>query len=533
MKVPTLNPMVFFMVVWTLTSQAFADAPSERAFQQLYRWVEQTCSLAKADWVQCVPAQVDVTWDVKHSKKFWPSGWSSSGKPSKHDSSVKLADKYVGAVIYLTIDRCNAPRLGLPGMDMPCQPPEQPTAYQFSSFVVEELAGRLIAFSSDTGDRITQKDVGTWSNSLSLATNNVIYPMGLRVREPQLYIVSNELANARGMKRLFGRPKDPWAWGLPGHKTPDYLNFFFHQVGPNDPFKYQTILYASHISEMQVFILRKPPLFTTEEMVKAWSTGEITKTVPATKPWRTSPQQSGTARVTIRPKQKVCGPDISEQLVEVLKAIGDTFNSLSEKEQKRACNFVKEPTVQNIAAGWDICELYLKQTDWLYSDPEFAEQSCGTPFFGDPSTRTIETRRFSPCGNSVQVGEHCYLAGSVNYAMYGAIGRLCNDRFKNFGEIQNKLFISGWKWATGDDLTPPLAWAQWGFEASSNNWSLLSIPKGSAINRRDCAVRCRSPSPDKYCTKQCTAKPKKPFTFRWLPFQQKCLPARLDSERIR
>jgi hypothetical protein len=149
--------------------------------------------------------------------------------------------------------------------------------------------------------------------------------------------------------------------------------------------------------------------------------------------------------------------------------------------------------------AWDIIELFLPKTDWLYSG-KITRAGCGQPYSGLPASKDIENAAKSPCGNSVQVGNRCYLAGTVNYALFGEICRLCYDEFKilDKNEMKRKIWI--WKTIDSDDPIPPTEWAVWGFDRRS----VTDPPAGRAENRSGCTGRC-------------SEKVNMRFTWRWLP----------------
>lgn len=202
------------------------------------------------------------------------------------------------------------------------------------------------------------------------------------------------------------------------------------------------------------------------------------------------------------PPAKICGPDISNQLSEVLLDVRRTFSTWDQSKKREQCDAVRSLNplkLKQTLMAWDIEDLYLPNTIWLYN-LSFIRANCGTPCSGQPGSPNIENAATSPCGNSVQVGDGCYLAGTVNYALFGEICRLCRDEFQILDKVEMERLIWWWKTLDRDDLIPPTQWANWGFDRGS----VTSPPKGPAENRSSCTGRC-------------SEKIKIRFTWRWLP----------------
>jgi hypothetical protein len=199
-------------------------------------------------------------------------------------------------------------------------------------------------------------------------------------------------------------------------------------------------------------------------------------------------------------EQYICGPNVSIQLANVLQEVRLTFPSWNQRQKREQCDAVRSYLhLRQTLWAWDICQLHLPYTSWLY-DKSFTGAGCGQPKSGNPGTPAIEHAQTSPCGNSVEVGKHCYLAGTVNYSLFGEICRLCNDEFGVLSIDDMRRLIWLWKIADSDDPGPPTDWAIWGF----NRRSVTNPPTGLAENRRR-------------CTRRCSIIPTIRFTWRWLP----------------
>ena len=198
-----------------------------------------------------------------------------------------------------------------------------------------------------------------------------------------------------------------------------------------------------------------------------------------------------------------CGPDISRPLANLLVEVRTTFAGWDGRQKIEACRTATDPGYSPDAVmAWDIEELYLPRTYWLY-DPKYVRAGCGEPKRGEPGSPEIENIATSPCGNSVQVGNRCYLAGTVNYALFGEICRLCWDQSplgNSFSIGVMSSLIWTWKTIDPDDAGPPTDWAIWGFNRGSVNYP----PAGRAENR------CR-------CNGRCSEKRHSKFHWRWLP----------------
>jgi hypothetical protein len=219
--------------------------------------------------------------------------------------------------------------------------------------------------------------------------------------------------------------------------------------------------------------------------------------------------------------QYICGSDISAPLATVFRKIQATFVSWSDWQRNMCCFGLIQwiPGIVNPIMAWDIKELYLPNTDWLYDKPfclRFgipATCHCGLPATGTPGTSSIENAKTSPCGNSVQVSNKCFLAGTANYGAFGIMCRLCYDNSIRmlkkpwilphlnplwFTESYMKFLIWSYKKVTGDDPGPPIEWAVATYKGGPGGVS-------GTENRRHCTGRCSTPYSGK------------PFDFVWEP----------------
>lgn len=168
---------------------------------------------------------------------------------------------------------------------------------------------------------------------------------------------------------------------------------------------------------------------------------------------------------------KRCGPDITNALEDALSNVRSAFSSWSNVQRYDAC--LGLVTLPGAAISWDIKELGPGGRENLMKQ----YPGCGT------------------CGNSVQIGNDCHYAGSVNYSVYGVMMRLCHDHLS-----REDSWISDWfsreemleliyihKNQTGSQAA--------NFQAS-NEWALAGYKSGSLRpfppgDRQDCKERCK------------------------------------------
>jgi outer membrane protein OmpA-like peptidoglycan-associated protein len=114
--------------------------------------------------------------------------------------------------------------------------------------------------------------------------------------------------------------------------------------------------------------------------------------------------------VEVTPPSFVCGPDVTSQIAASVAAIETTFAGWSADQKEDACDALD--SLRTGGCAWDIVELH--NNAWIHQNyrPPCATQGA-TP----------------ACGSSVQVGRHCYYAGSPNYVIFGKMCRLCANYY--------------------------------------------------------------------------------------------------------
>lgn len=175
---------------------------------------------------------------------------------------------------------------------------------------------------------------------------------------------------------------------------------------------------------------------------------------------------------------KTCGPDVTDALVDVLSRVEARFADWGSAKRFSACaNLV---TLPGAAISWDINQL-------------------------GPGGRERLTRRYRPkcatCGFSVQVGGVCHYTGSVNYALFGVMMRLCH------GHFQGSTFESWFSREAMLELIYTYKHDSGNYQAS-NEWALAGFRSSSV-----------SPTPvaDRPACGACTTPFRERLTFKWLP----------------
>jgi hypothetical protein len=137
--------------------------------------------------------------------------------------------------------------------------------------------------------------------------------------------------------------------------------------------------------------------------------------------------------------------------------------------------------------SWDILPLYQGHSAWL-RDPRVLAFGCATPSSSDPNADVFDDAHEDPmtCSDTVQVAGECWLNGTVNYAAFGIMVRLCKNEFPVeflFAQQVAEGLIRTYK-ALGshpEDAEPPLKW----FRATFFGGPAGTTPKGSG-NRSQC-----------------------------------------------
>lgn len=147
--------------------------------------------------------------------------------------------------------------------------------------------------------------------------------------------------------------------------------------------------------------------------------------------------------VVVEEDPKVCGPDITENVMRVLKKIIDDYNAATPTEQQAACDALFDDDTAEFA--WDISQL----SPAIAPDPddpdskgwfEWVSEDCATP-------------RHYPCGTTVTFLGECIHSQVVNYVQWGVMVELCETRTK--AAIAHWLrATAGASWSDGEFKAP-------------------------------------------------------------------------------
>jgi hypothetical protein len=204
----------------------------------------------------------------------------------------------------------------------------------------------------------------------------------------------------------------------------------------------------------------------------------------------------------------VCGPDVTKPLTSTLKKIETDFNGWPRDDKHRACVRVLNPfDLEKLKAGtggadynaWDIYALFSLHGGWLRRPPVCPP--CATPSSKTPGAKWNATGHEHPdtCSNTVQVGNGCWLAGTVNYATYGLMVSLCESAFSEDPEIGRehtalehaKALIKGYKTLVSkEDPKWPLEWTAGVYQGGPG--AITTIGNG---NRQGCSTTCGQQNP--------------------------------------
>jgi hypothetical protein len=175
-----------------------------------------------------------------------------------------------------------------------------------------------------------------------------------------------------------------------------------------------------------------------------------------------------------------CGPDVTAQVERAIKLTDTTFAGWSADQRTDACEALR--SVSHGEDAWDIVELH--NNAWILGYRPICATQGATP----------------PCGSSVQVGDDCHYAGSVNYVIFGDMCKLCYDHFYSLGRAGSMPGYTGYmdfdegsmvdlidlyKSSSGN-VVPSKAWARAGYRG----WPGTSGPHGDKPN---CAPQCPQP----------------------------------------
>jgi hypothetical protein len=177
----------------------------------------------------------------------------------------------------------------------------------------------------------------------------------------------------------------------------------------------------------------------------------------------------------------VCGSDVTKQVKDAVAKTRGTFAGWTNDGKKSACSALTD--WWKGAVAWDIIDLH--ENGWILN----YRPDCAT-VGADP-----------PCGSSIQVGDQCYYAGSVNYVIFGVMCRLCSDFYGAVNDAssqarysENAMLWLIWNYKVGLhplDPSPNYQTAKEWSSAGYNGWpQSAKAPPGDASN---CKPACPTP----------------------------------------
>ena len=121
----------------------------------------------------------------------------------------------------------------------------------------------------------------------------------------------------------------------------------------------------------------------------------------------------------------VCGPDITDAIRATLDNVSERFKALGQEDRDSVCDtmFLGYPLVIGIGLNWDIDDLKTVRTN--------VANLCGHQ----------DKDNSRSCQESVTINGECHYGGTVNYILFGHMGRICN-------KFSQQLFASVLIWKT-------------------------------------------------------------------------------------
>lgn len=210
--------------------------------------------------------------------------------------------------------------------------------------------------------------------------------------------------------------------------------------------------------------------------------------------------------------KKVCGPDITASLENTLNKVKSDFAAWPINTAIRRCNEIVGKGRNAITSSWEIDGL-VKSANWAIP---YIQAGCCQPMNAP--------RHPDACDWSVQVAGVCQNYYTPNYAVFGTMCRLCQDRLASTPEASNlhtlmgmTALITGYQWAIKWPGGVYISFV----DAHQKEWARLAhINKGwvrgngtPEADYPNCKTECRK------------AWPTTPMAYRWEPLD---LPAEVD-----
>jgi hypothetical protein len=176
------------------------------------------------------------------------------------------------------------------------------------------------------------------------------------------------------------------------------------------------------------------------------------------------------------PATNTCGPDVTQQVIDVLALLSARYISWSRDKRLKQCNALESR--ECAGSDWDVVELHNR--GWLDTYAPCAAKA-------------------GPCKDTVHIDGTCSYGGSVNYVVFGAMCKLCDIP---------KWLMEDMIWAYKGDVPfkhkaspnygPSMDWARAGYDV----WPAAPTPAG---DRPGCNASCP------------TAYHDAPFQIHWYP----------------
>jgi hypothetical protein len=230
----------------------------------------------------------------------------------------------------------------------------------------------------------------------------------------------------------------------------------------------------------------------------------------------------------------VCGPDVTNDIVEIWTTIQKDFRARTFVQQEQQCNAILFPIqkpgeplffpksidefkqlARRFASidDWDVLPLFQGTSQWLRTPPIFdaaTQGPCASPSSKNPGAPPLDDAHEDPstCSDTVQVAGRCWLNGTVNYGTFGIMVKLCVEAKSTnpvimasmltpvVGPIMNfayslewaKTLIKSYKKFGGhpEDAALPVAWT----EATFNDGP-KGVPKAGDARYEKCRCACR------------------------------------------
>jgi hypothetical protein len=237
-------------------------------------------------------------------------------------------------------------------------------------------------------------------------------------------------------------------------------------------------------------------------------------------------------------QRKTCGPKVDTQVRDVWTQIGTDFKSWTDKQAEAACSFLVKPLLQEPATtprgelrkadvplfdpfgrphklsiptrlrfnvdAFDTLPLFYNGAIIWLMDPDLLARGCCDPSISqteasDPDNFTANQKRCEArdsCCSTVQIGNKCWLSGTVNYGTYGIMVSLCKKRFPiryvniyHLAKFELKSYKKLGKVLSGAtteefDIEEPLSW----FEATFSGGP--GATSARAGNHPGCELKC-------------------------------------------